>query len=127
MKDIDSMPAGREMNALIAEKVMGLHPFVSDGLGTREKEHTISTFCKECGDPFGYHAIPDYSTNIEYAWKVVEKIQDAGIHMELYFSPSSKTWGMKLNRGNGAAQVYEFGYESVQLLICRCALKAIKT
>ena len=64
------MEAGRELDALIAEKVMGWNLFAGEpGYGRRPNK-----FMSLILDP-----IPHYSTNIEAAWLVVEKIH-AGLN-----------------------------------------------
>ena len=64
--EIRNMPAGREMDALIAERVLDL-----DVNGDRV-----------CGKGFiknmNVRLLPHYSTNMSAAWEVVEKIKDWG-------------------------------------------------
>lgn len=71
---MSELKPGRELDALVAEKVMGWAPFapqVLDKLGFH--------FCSPCdicgreGEPFE-HCLPYFSTKIEAAWKVVEKV-----------------------------------------------------
>lgn len=53
-EEVLAMPAGREMDELVAELAMGLET------------------------PFCMDDVPHYSTEIEAAWAVVEKMADAG-------------------------------------------------
>ena len=64
--EILNMPAGREMDALVAEKVMGWSrgTYHSDGVDyLRDPEGT------------SHLNVPQYSTDIAAAWQVVEKIR----------------------------------------------------
>ena len=61
--EILNMEAGREMDTLVAEKVMGFPVKIGDITG--EPYHA----------QFGY-SMPNYSTNIAAAWMVVEKLQN---------------------------------------------------
>ena len=70
------MKAGRELDALIAEKVMGLtrhdESYVAEGVG-KVLRFVWRDGCGTCvysGDMF----LPHYSTNIADAWTVVEKL-----------------------------------------------------
>ena len=70
------MKAGRELDALIAEKVMGLtrhdESYVAEGVG-KVLRFVWRDGCGTCvysGDMF----LPHYSTNIADAWEVVEKL-----------------------------------------------------
>ena len=71
-----SEQAGRELDALIAEKVMGLtrcdESYDVDGLGRvlRFVWRDASGECVYTGDMF----LPPYSNSIEAAWEVVKKI-----------------------------------------------------
>jgi hypothetical protein len=71
--DILNMPAGREMDALVAEKVMGFGvawssyppPIVTGGTA-----ETIKTWL----------TLPNYSTNITAAWVVIERMRAIDEH-----------------------------------------------
>lgn len=71
--DIDTMPAGREMDALVAEKVMGLHVERIDG-------HPMWVGQDLPGSPYllkdgrQAHSLRAYSTDIVAAWEVVKKV-----------------------------------------------------
>lgn len=81
MSDTDTMKAGRELDALVAEKVMGHRvteePF--DGgqgiTGTSLFEHT---------EPGDYKALPHYSTDIAAAWDVAVKMDLGVAPVEVY-------------------------------------------
>lgn len=102
----DEMPAGREMDALVAEKVMG----IKRGDRPGEWLNELGNWLCDTED------IPPYSTSISAAWEVVDKMDcyfkmtrsDLGLYWEFY--------GPKLG----------FSYApTVPLAICRAALKAV--
>lgn len=70
------MEAGRELDALVAEKVMGLtrhdESYVTESIG-KVLRFVWRDGCGDCvysGDMF----LPRYSTNIADAWEVVERL-----------------------------------------------------
>jgi len=114
---IDEMPAGREMDALVAEKVMGfeipanLRNSVNWGGGP-----PILVDGKSLD-------IPHYSTDLTDAWEVVEKMgnylfacgrNDNGMWEACFFSVNSGIG--KLSEGHG---------DTAPSAICRAALKAL--
>ena len=86
--DIDSLPAGPELDRLVAERVMGLipcssrfyTPLIAGSCNVITCEHTGITPLP-CFDP---KEPPPYSANISRAWEVVEKMQsiyqDISVH-----------------------------------------------
>lgn len=74
MVDIDTMPAGHEMDALVAERVMGwtreecIIDGQSLGLWFRKPGTT--------GERGLFSGCPHYSTDIKDAWAIVEKLRD---------------------------------------------------
>lgn len=71
--EIDEMPAGREMDALVAEKVMGLTILRADGYEARGLD------LKKFPDGWDYKfkdgvVLPAYSTDIAAAFEVVQQI-----------------------------------------------------
>ena len=68
---IDEMPAGREMDALLAEKVMG-YTLSELSLPAYPK---YKLFDIESGEFSGYvKEVPHYSTDIAASWEVVERM-----------------------------------------------------
>ena len=75
------MKPGRELDALVAEKVMGwkrvMAPPEPKGFPLQGAYHACDQWydgdtrvaCRECGD------LPAYSTSISDAWEVVEKVE----------------------------------------------------
>lgn len=115
----DDMPAGREMDALVAEKVMGWHRLSFSKCwisGASKKERRI-----ELWSP---------STDISGAWEVVEKMREKGfiwsinyrnpVMSDLKYMPYVGFW----NYTNG--KPYKQGHSDateVPLAVCRAALK----
>ena len=71
MMNQDNMTAGREMDALIAEKVFGWAELWTDG-----KEYMMYPPWEQ-NMGVGYderYPVPHYSTDIAHAWEVIEKL-----------------------------------------------------
>lgn len=67
--EILNMPAGRELDALIAEKVMGLKvDYEFDEVLEPRVPFLVDKY-----DEWGY--LPNYSTDIAAAWQVVERFE----------------------------------------------------
>ena len=112
------MEAGRELDALVAEKVM------------KNKHSNPETFgrCPTCGYDAFYPDLPRYSTDIAAAWEVVEKMADTP-------GPNGDHWGFMLDY-NGVDCVAAFGHwedweakgaaDTAPHAICLAALAALK-
>ena len=106
--EILKMEAGRELDALVAEKVMGIP--VKIGVITGEPYHA----------KFGY-LLPEYSHNIKHAWEVLDKVK-SGDPMVTFNSIDNK-WlcGIWFKSRKQASIAYA---DTVPLAICRAALLA---
>jgi hypothetical protein len=103
--EILNMPAGKEIDALIAEKVIGV-PF-------RKPTHGPCCTCGTCGWDYD-NCICGYSEEIEKAWEVVEKLR-------LTIEPTAMNkWAV--HQGLGSQLAYA---ETAPLAICRAALLAV--
>ena len=89
------MQAGRDLDYLIAEQVMGINIFIL---------HTMND-------------IPRYSTDIAAAWEIVEKLRLAILPM------SNGQWAAALN--DDKEFVPGFIADTAQYAICLAALKAV--
>jgi hypothetical protein len=132
------MNAGRELDALVAEKVMGwkwqrhedskgwwcetfhdpngLKALVRDEKGTRESHWWP-------GGEMGARSMPSYSTEISAAWEVVEKMvgkRPAFFVMDRPVDVFSKEWRCAFDT-SGA---YSWA-DSAPFAICLAALKAV--
>jgi hypothetical protein len=114
----------RELDALVAEKVMGWiigYPLADapDGMPPRPPGDTRSHYDYPV-------LVPAYSTDITAAWQVVEKMEDLGYHWRFAnVIPSSDpiVYTMKFMRMDTDAKETEF---TAPLAICRAALKAVE-
>ena len=75
------MEAGKELDALVAEKVMGIAPSEWPW-GCHAEGHTMDedVWCYTCGMLYseGERVPPPYSSSISAAWRVVEKMRSGG-------------------------------------------------
>jgi len=132
---IDEMPAGRELDALVAEKVMGWCITAwNDGepWGNREvfppfePINGIPADCdcishSEAGEP------PHYSTDIAAAWEVIEKAFRSGFGLTYLEYLEPPQWHC-----NSGLPCDEFGCDELcatantaPLAICRATLKTV--
>ena len=137
--EIGAMQAGRELDALVAEKVMGWG-------GVREGYSEGSAELRFIGKPpngmDSKYPVPMYSTDIAAAWEVLEKIK--AVNLEKFtgldfpdecfvvaWDRSSKDWEAGFHSIDG----YDAGWVSdcrsnaatAPLAICRAARKAVTT
>jgi hypothetical protein len=140
---VNDMPAGREMDALVAEKVMGCKvshlPFPGGqervSCGCRNGEHPGP---HDNTDPVWDDILAYYSTDIAAAWKVVEKLRGE-LSWADGFQLSQSALGQEWQNfpeapQNGYAATFTNGYENeasataetAPLTICRAALKAVE-
>lgn len=121
--DIDNMPAGRDMDKLIAEKVFGWDDFWCNDrqlMGYPPCEQVSIMEAER-------HPVPYYSTDIAATWEVVEKVASLGCgymvedaeegHICTFFK------GFKFPR---RIDEYEAEADTAPLAICRAALKAVQ-
>jgi len=109
------LPAGRELDAIVAEKVMGMRVLrhadgsISEGGQGNERVRRDAK-------------IPMYSTSIAAAWEVVEKLLSGGRSIVMTCGIDSlPTFFVRIGDDPG-----EFVAENTApLAICRAALKAV--
>jgi hypothetical protein len=117
--NIDTLPAGREMDALVAEKVMG---------------RQVSASCVCChGASCARHddrEIAPYSINLAVAWILFEKVSKL-IHNTLYKIEQDHrgivtvTLDLEVGMEDERSISVEALPNEVALAICRVALKAV--
>lgn len=119
--DADQMPAGPELDLLVAERVMGTkrpHEWVIDGYpGSLETWEA----CHRCDLPRedfveGGFCIPGYSTDIASAWELVEK---CGLFVGPFTQDQYWAFESVAQYLNGRASIAG----TAPLAICRAALK----
>ena len=141
--NVDEMPAGQELDALVAKRVMGLPPekwYPPCGLYHQtddaefDKGYGWSGWCYTCGTSIkDVPSLPPcYSTNIAAAWQVLEKMYAQTPHAKVL-----RIWkwdafqdGRVHHRGPWACQYgeghhFEYG-DTAPLAISRAALRAIE-
>ena len=123
------MKAGRELDALIAEKVFGSKKPTHKHDRVHLEPMNDDTFCWECFCIYAHGDVCEwvprkYSAQIADAWLVVEKMEEmeGTVSIFYYYAPSEKTsyWGVKL----GYREIYASA-NTAPLAICLAALKAI--
>lgn len=120
--NIDEMEAGRELDALIAERIFGLRvEWEQEYLG-----ETIPS-SKQLADQYDENGIlPMYSTDIAAAWGVIEKLAIHMIQFRLEQTGSGITFAkffdctIDMQKVIGGAHA-----DTAPLAICRAALKAV--
>jgi hypothetical protein len=114
--EILNMEAGREMDALVARRVM-LLPNVA-----QEKQRV------SWADGNGFHLVEHYSTAISDAWQVVEKLISNGLdnivlkYEDEFTGKGVRAWYLYV--GKGAYWSYDSYSDTAPLAICRAALIA---
>ena len=135
---MSDLKAGPELDALVAEKVMGLVPcthWENINFGSAGGPHIMTTDgCSHLVDGVrGAGCYPDpsldlwfsarpYSTDIAAAWKVVEKLE-AGICVETD-GVSLQTYDVVFWKQDAARWVHRTA-STLPLAICLAALKAV--
>lgn len=117
------MKAGRELDALVGQKVMGW---------TRAYDRRLKgEWWSAPEDPQGFYAdFPEWSTDISAAWVVVEKMRERGFwfRMSTPFSLKGTTLfgGFTSHNSTGWNGRPDYGHaaESAPEVICLAALKA---
>lgn len=117
---MSELPAGRELDALIASKVMGwLH--VGRGI-TSFADATLLPFDhgrRDGSTPF--EPVPPYSTDIRAAWAVVERVRHLSQESSTRLEHEGELWHATFSTLDFLAQA---SGETAPLAICRAALKA---
>ena len=122
--EILNMPAGREMDALVAEKVMGwTNPRI-----TPSGRFRITP--PMGGKYHGGQMPPKYSTDIAAAWQVVEWLMERGDVFVEYWSDgewfvADKPVGVRQDATTAMCDGKATGEMSAPLAICRAALLAV--
>lgn len=114
----NEVEAGRELDATIAERVMGWTRVDPN----RSADPIYSGFDHD----FGLIDLPKFSTDIGDAWQVVENIARRGWKMDVQnrFWP---TWGAHVHfPAPNYAHVFETA-DSAPLAICKAALQAVQS
>ena len=116
--DVNSMPAGPELDALVAEKVMGY---------VRATDIMVGTYWRRQEDEASFVFHP--SSDIADAWRVVEKMKPVWGKFRLSYGPNIVVNG-KLKDGwelepAWCSPICGYG-ETAPMAICRAAINARK-
>lgn len=127
-EDIEKLEAGPELDAIIAEKVMGLRPCkftmiasIAGGPDYWKCQHEHPFKCYPI-DPNGPRT--KYSENISAAWQVVEKMSKKGYGIVIEEILPKKVSVYFIKR-SGELPGFQGKAEKVELAICRAALLAV--
>jgi hypothetical protein len=118
--DFDMMPAGRQMDAAVAHRVMGWDVWTKDG-EYFDREHASEQHERIMrGEvPESLHNVPPYSTDDAAALEVLKALPAAVIHWYRQNSPEA----VSVVTGPYNAEIVAHG-PTLALAICRAALKA---
>lgn len=116
------MKAGRELDALVAEKVMGESwcQLMKDGEATSETGPR-KCLCGAIGYPYEHHR--PYSTDIAAAWEVVEKI-GLFTDKQLVLAHDGQNWIICEEVTPAGCQMILASADTAPLAICLAALNA---
>lgn len=111
---MSDLPAGRELDALVAEKVMGWTMLASCPMHISG----CSTAGIAPGQQYSSH-VPDYSTSIEAAWQVVGKITALDSTHIFVLRRFYDGW-------HCAFGAISYEADTAPLAMCRAALQAVE-
>lgn len=122
MSSTDFNP-GRELDALVAEKMMGYHEYVDSNPKEvfRTQGDSVDHPCVKCRSFYG-HTMKPYSTSIAAAWEVVDEMKKRGYDIEIRSNVIGRPW---LVGFAGHPHVNPFTGETAPHAICLAALAAV--
>jgi hypothetical protein len=125
---VSELEAGRELDVLIAVKVMGWHDINGNAATTGGL----------LNDKREWKSLPDYSTDIAAAWAVVEYLKKRNWSWTFSHCAAAPRTEQDINEGHhhgtsagvrrdhyGTRPFYWIYAETMPLAICRAALKAV--
>jgi hypothetical protein len=115
-EEILNIPAGREMDKLIAERITKLK-------GIKWSSYCPIDWIYHHAGGLGWSVIPFYSTNISAAWQVVEKLNEKwSVRVISYYQSDclANIWDVK-----NFDKSYMARADTVPLALCRAALLAV--
>ena len=126
MTTASDLPAGRELDALVAEKVMGwtFQTFPEGACPEVRHWHRTSPIPEERSPEWAASfigACPRFSTDLAAAWTVVEKLRGCDQWPEI--GATGRSWYCEFE-GEPGVIVEGFG-DTAPLAICRAALEAV--
>lgn len=129
MPNYDEMPAGREMDALVAKKIFGKVRCQARCHKRGVRGSMDGTYCYAQPDSPAQGAnIPHYSTDISAAWEVVEKIRSSSglsVIVEASVHPNEYICAIGAHHRGQWIESFRSAEAEAPLVICRAALKAV--
>jgi hypothetical protein len=121
---IDDVPAGRELDALVAEKVMGWvsHDWFWTTPDSRQVDFPEILKHDDRDDSDG---LPHYSTAIKVAWEVIRKMMETSGDAPLRFADEIELECEVRNYWDNEIASYLVLKNLTPEIICRAALKAV--
>lgn len=127
-EEILAMKPGRELDALVAEKVMGwtnfspIDPDCDYGVGVNGYRRNYAKSPDGQEKPF-----PFYSTDMSATWEVFEKIKEEGAWVEVAWNPKKKHYRCLIGAEpiEGLQTVDLSGTNTAAEAICKAALLAV--
>lgn len=125
MTDHEGLEAGDELNAEIAVRVMKTHTIWDRQSGTPEQQEWGKLVAVNTGALRGYSDIPDYSTSIEAAFTIVDRLAET--HAFYFERIGASRWACFWPFGASREWTPDDGCfaESDALAIARAALLAV--
>jgi len=119
---------GRELDALVAEKVFGaVVSWDKYAGGNHPHSPSINTpECPSCGydGHWDHDAVPNYSTDISAAWQVVDRLTEVFADMEL--TVDKGMWECLFDTREIVPEHFLAGADTAPHAICLAALKAVE-
>ena len=113
---------GRELDAAIAAKVMGWHDVKFQPIANAFGEKVLDEYAGHPPNDLLKNAIiPKYSSNIQFAWDVLEKLKTISVFAAV-ISAKGQPWVCKVNKDTAFV---EERADAAPLAICKAALKAM--
>lgn len=113
---------GRELDALVASKVMGWHDVKFQPIANAFGEKVMDEFAGHPpNDLLKSAIIPKYSSEIRSAWEVLEKLKSISIFAAV-ISAKGQPWVCKVNKDT---LFVEERADAAPLAICKAALRAV--
>jgi hypothetical protein len=122
----NGLSAGRELDALVAEKVMGWLSVRKQSIANAMGQHVMDDFVGLSTSTSTIpQLVPRYSTMIQEAWKVADELRGRSQFVAVIsgLGPQGvQPWICKINRDGG---FIEERADTAALAICLAALKSI--
>lgn len=116
------MSPGRELDAAVASKVIGWHDVKWQPIANAFGEKVLDEYAGHPPNDLLKNAIiPRYSTSIQAAWDVIEKLKSMSVFVAVV-SAQGAPWVCKINKG---VKFVEEKADAAPLAICTAALKAL--